>query len=113
MTAEDSGFDFAFWKKIAVLILMLCIVDIFLATYARVRYGDLLFIEGIVTFAAGAYVASGVANLRKESWVTLTASPEGHREFLEEQRSKQVSYGIITMIIGAIMIALSILYFLI
>jgi hypothetical protein len=92
---------------------MLCIVAIFLATYAHVRYGDLLFIEGIVTFAAGAYVASGVANLRRESWVTLTASPEGHREFLGEQRSKQVSDGIIIMIVGAIIIAISILYFLI
>jgi hypothetical protein len=113
MDVENSGVYFEFWKKIGAFMLILCIVDVFLAMYVRMRYGDLLFIEGIVVFAAGAYVASGAANLRRESYATLTASPEGHREYLEEQRSRQVSDGILLMVIGAIIIAVSILYFLV
>jgi uncharacterized membrane protein len=86
---------------------------VFVARYCHIRYGDLLFIEGVVVFAAGAYVAAGVANIRRESPSSLTASPEGHREFLEEQRSKQVADGVLLMIIGAIVIALSIVFFLV
>jgi hypothetical protein len=110
MESESSSFNIGLWKKIALIILILCVVDVFLASYWRVRYGDLLFIEGVVVFAAGAYVAAGVANMRRESQSSLTASPEGHREFLEEQRSKQIADGVLLMIIGAIVIAVSIVF---
>jgi hypothetical protein len=102
MHAENSGLALDFWKKIGALILILCLVDVFLAVHMCVHYGDLLFVEGVVVFAAGAYVAAGVANLRRESYATLTGSPEGYREYLEEQRSRQVSDGILLMVIGAI-----------
>jgi hypothetical protein len=111
MESESSGFDFGLGKKIALIVLILCVVDVFLASYWRIRYGDLLFIEGVVVFAAGAYVAAGVANIRRETPSSLTASPEGHKEYLEEQRSKQVADGVLLMIIGAVIIAMSIAFF--
>jgi hypothetical protein len=113
MDTQNSGYNLELWKKIGVFILILCIVDVFLALYAPMRYGDLLFVEGIVIFALGAYVASGAANLRREGPATLISSPEGHKEYLEEQRSRQVSDGILIMVIGTIIIAVSILYFLV
>jgi hypothetical protein len=113
MDAENSSLNLELWKKIGLLMLILCIVDVFLAMYSRMRYGDLLFVEGIVVFAAGAYTASGAANLRRESYATLAGSPTGHKEYLEEQRSRQVSDGILIMIIGAIIIAISVIYFLV
>jgi hypothetical protein len=113
MESKSSSFNFGLGKKIALIVLILCVVDVFVARYFRIRYGDLLFVEGVVVFATGAYVAAGVANIRRESPASLTASPEGHREFLEEQRSKQVADGVLLMIIGAIVIALSIVFFLV
>jgi hypothetical protein len=112
MEGENSSLNLGLWKKIAAVILVLCVVDVFLALYARIRFGDLLFVEGIMVFAAGAYVAAGAANIKRETPVSLMASPEGHREFLEEQRSKQVADGVLLMIVGAIIIAASIIYFL-
>jgi hypothetical protein len=75
--------------------------------FLRIRFEDLMFMEGVLVFAAGAYVASGMANPRRENWKTLTADPEGYKEFLEDQRPKQLSDGIILMIIGATIIVLS------
>jgi hypothetical protein len=112
MEGENSSLDLGLWKKIGAVILVLCVVDVFLASYVRIRYGDLLFVEGIMVFAAGAYVAVGLANIKREGLASLTASPEGHKEFLEEQRSKQVADGVLLMIVGAIIIAASIVYFL-
>jgi hypothetical protein len=111
MEGRVSGFKFGFREKVALLILITCIIDAFVASYIHIRYGDLLFIEGILVFAAGAYIAAGVANLHRETWTSLTAGPESHKEFLEEQRAKQVADGVLLMIIGAILIAISIIYF--
>jgi hypothetical protein len=113
MESENSGFNFNLWKKIGLFLLILLIVDAFLALYFHLLYGDLLFVEGIFVFAAGAYVAAGVANMRRESQASLTVSPEGHKEYLEEQRPKQVLDGVLLMIIGAIIIATSIVYFIV
>jgi hypothetical protein len=77
--------------------------------YLHIRWGDLLFVEGAVIFAASAYIALGTANLKRESYASLAASPEGHREYLEEQRSKQSSEGIIIMVVGVAIIAVSII----
>jgi hypothetical protein len=104
---KDSVSGFGFWRKIAVCILLLCIFDSFVALFLRIRLTDLLFVEGMLVFAAGAFVAAGMANPRRETWITLTADPEGYRKFLEEQRSKQVSDGIVLMIIGVVIIGLS------
>lgn len=77
------------------------------------RYADLLFMEGILVFATGAYIASGIANLRRETYGTIIGDPEGHKEFLEKERSKQVADGIVLMTVGATIIALSIVFILI
>jgi hypothetical protein len=111
MGSGNSGFNFDLWKKIGLFLLLLFVADVFLASFWHIRYGDLLFVEGIFVFAAGAYIAAGVANIRRETQATLIASPEGHKEYVEEQRSKQVSDGILLMIIGAIVIAASVIYF--
>jgi hypothetical protein len=75
-----------------------------------VRFGDLLFIEGGFIFAAGALVATGAANLVRESPRTLLADPEGHARFLREQRKKQYTSGGLIMIVGAIIIAVSVIF---
>jgi hypothetical protein len=104
---KDSVSGFGFWRKIAVCVLLLCIFDLFVALFLRIRLTDLLFVEGALVFAAGAFVAAGMANPRRKTWITLTADPEGYRKFLEEQRSKQVSDGVVLMIIGIVIIGLS------
>lgn len=96
-----------FWKNVGLFLLLLCIVDLSVALFLRIRFADLLFMEGILVFAVGAYVASGMSNPRRENWKTLSTDSEGYREFLEDQRPKQLSDGVILMIIGAIMIGLS------
>ena len=109
MESEDEDSSFGFWRKIAVVLLALFAADAFLAWRLQIRYGDLLFLEGIIVFAAGAFAASGVANLRRETYGTMAGHPEGQKEFLEEQRRKQVSSGILLMIVGAIIIASSVI----
>jgi hypothetical protein len=108
MESKNSRLNIGLWKRIAVFIAILLVVDLLLILQVHMRFGDLLFIEGMLIFGAGAWIASGAMNLRRESWQTLTASPEGHKEFLEAERSKQVSDGIILMIVGAVIMSLAI-----
>lgn len=113
MESESENSSFGFWKKIAVVFLALFVADALLAWRLQIRYGDLLFFEGLIVFGAGAFATSEVANLRRETigtiYGTMTGDPEGQKEFLEEERRKEVSSGILLMIIGAIIIALSII----
>jgi hypothetical protein len=97
-----------FWVKFALFLLLLSAVDFFAALFLHVRFTDLMFMEGILIFAGGARIASGMGNLRRETWRTLEADPEGHTEYLEEQRLKEDRDGIMLMIVGAIIIGLSI-----
>jgi hypothetical protein len=113
MNTKGTHFVFRFWEKLTGVIVTLCIVGLLLAVYLQVRYGDILFIEGILVFAAGAYVAAGVSNVKRETQATMITDPEGLREFLEEQRAAQVADGIRIMIVGAIIIAISIITFLV
>jgi len=73
-----------------------------------VRFVDVLFPEGLLIFAVGAYVAAGMGNPRSVDIRTTTADPEYYREYLEDQRPKQVSGGVILMLIGAILMILSV-----
>jgi hypothetical protein len=66
---KDSVSGFGFWRKIVVCMLMLCIFDSFVALFLRIRLTDMLFEEGILVFAAGAFVAAGMANSRRETWI--------------------------------------------
>jgi hypothetical protein len=113
MEGEDEKFSFGFWKKIVLLFLVLLPLDAFFAWRLQIRYGDLLFAEGLIVFGAGAFAASGIANLRREAIGTtygaMTGHPEGQKEFLEEERRKEWSSGIKLMIVGAIIIAVSII----
>jgi hypothetical protein len=63
----------------AVILVALLLADAFLAWYLQMRYGDLLFIEGMFVFAAGAYVAAGTGNLRRETVGTMMTDPEGQK----------------------------------
>ena len=65
---------------------------------------DLLFLEGAIVFTVGAFVASGASIFRIESKSSLYASPEGHVKYLRESRKKQFNFGIVLMVIGAILI---------
>jgi hypothetical protein len=112
MEGEDENFSFGFWKKIVLLFLVLLPLDAFFAWRLQIRYGDLLFAEGLVVFGAGALAASGVADLRTvgaRAYVgTMTGHPVEQKELVEE-RKKRVSSGIKFMIVGAIIIAVSII----
>jgi len=110
METEDEDSSFGFWNRVVIVFLALLGLDAFLALRLKIRLGDLLFVEGAIVFAAGAFAAAGVGNIRRETYGTMAGHPEGQKEFLEEQRGKQVSAGIKLMIIGAIIIALSIIY---
>jgi hypothetical protein len=101
------------WKKVAAVILIFCATNALLAWLLKMRYADLLFMEGILVFAAGAYIASGVANLRRETYGTMIGDPEGHKEFIEKERSKQVADGILLMTVGATIVVLSMVFILI
>jgi hypothetical protein len=101
------------WKKVALAVLIFCVSNALLAWFLRMRYADLLFMEGMLVFAVGAGIASGIANLRRETYGTMIGDPEGHKEFLEEERSKQVADGIVLMAVGTIIIFLSIAFVLV
>ena len=75
-------------------------------------YGDVLFFEGLLVFAAGACEVGGVANLKRERFSSIFPDPDALRVFLEEQRAKQDADGICIMIIGAIIIVISVMIFL-
>ena len=110
METEDEDSSVGFWHRVVIVFLALLVLDAFLALRLEIRLGDLLFIEGAIVFAAGAFAAAGVANIRREKYGAMAGHPDGQKEFLEEQRVNQVSSGIKLMIIGAIIIALSIIY---
>ncbi len=110
MDKKGFHFNFALWMKFAVLIIGLCVADFFIASYVGLRFGDLFFIEGALVFVAGVGIAGGGGNLRRERPSTLMGSPTGHTEFLEEQRKKQISEGIIVAAVGGIRIGISVVY---
>jgi hypothetical protein len=101
-----------FLERLAVVILVLCLVGLFFAIYLHMTYGDVLFFEGLLVFAAGACEVGGVANLKREGFSSIFADPDALRVFLEEQRAKQDADGILIMIVGAIIIVISIMVFL-
>jgi len=110
------------WMKIGVVVACLCIANLIIAVLlisesavflgARkskmVVLSDLFFLEGAVVLAVGALTAAGTS-LRRESFSSLYAKPDGHRKFLEEQRPKQFFFGILLIIIGAVLIGLSVI----
>jgi hypothetical protein len=108
MEKENVGLTFGSWKKIAVSLLALCILDFLLAIYLHVLFVDILFVEGVLIFAFGAYVAAGMGNPRTVDMKNTIADPEFYKEYLEDQRPKQVSEGVILMIIGAVLAILSV-----
>jgi hypothetical protein len=96
------------WKKTFAALLVLFILGLLLALYLNMRFVDVLFIEGLLIFAFGAFVAAGMGNPRTVDMKNTIADPEFYREYLENQRPNQVREGIILMILGAVLIILSI-----
>jgi len=107
------------WKKIGIVVLCIFIFDILIVLFTsgnpycgnksgKVVFSDLLFFEGIIILGIGALIASGYSALRMERWQSLYASPGGYVEYLREQRKKQVAFGIVCMLIGALLVLLAI-----
>jgi hypothetical protein len=109
MGLGGSRFNFRFWGRFAGAIVVLCLVGLFFAIFLNVTYGDVLFIEAILVFVAGAYEAAGVSNLKRERLSTMMTDPDGLKAFLEEQRKAQVADGILIMIVGGIIMVISIM----
>ena len=107
MEKENLGSTFGFWKRISVLLLALCILGFVLAVYLHLSFVDVLFLEGLLIFVFGAYIAAGMGNPKTVDIRTTAADPEIFREYLEDQRPKQVSEGVILMIIGVVLMILS------
>jgi hypothetical protein len=102
---------FKFVAKIGIVVLFIVIFDIFIASLHApfsLTLSNLFFIEGAIIFGVGAWVASGATVLRMERPSTLYARPEGHTEYLRQHRKKQLSFGIVLIIIGAALMGLSI-----
>jgi hypothetical protein len=92
-----------FWQKIAVLILVLYVLGFVLAVFFHVRVTDVVFMEGAFIFGFGAYVAAGPKTVDVRTTIEY---PGRAIEYLEEQRPKQLSKGLILMIIGAVLMVL-------
>lgn len=103
-------------KTILVIVLLIVMNALFLTFFpslfanksAKAMLSNLFFIDGAVTVGMGALIASGYTVFRIESWQTLFASPEGHTEFLETERRKQILFGILLMVVGTVLIGLSV-----
>ena len=101
-------------KTVLVTVLLIILNALFLTVVpsffanksAKAMLSDIFFIDGAVTMGMGALIASGYTVFRIESWQTLYASPEGHTEYLETERRKQVLFGILLMVVGAVLIGL-------
>ncbi|MBX5328738.1 hypothetical protein HM003_05225 [Candidatus Bathyarchaeota archaeon A05DMB-5] len=111
--------NFEPWKKIGIVVPFIFIFDVLIVLFtsgspfwgnkpAKVVFSDLLFFEGIIIFGIGALIASGYSALRIERWQSLYASPGGYTEYLREQRKKQVAFGIVCMLIGALLMLLAV-----
>ena len=111
MGLKGFRFDFRFLEKLVGVTVVLCVVGLFIAMFLHAIYGDVLFIEGMVVFAAGASVAAGLSNIKRERLATLMTDPDGLREFLEQQRAAQLSEGIWITVVGAIITVISIMTF--
>jgi hypothetical protein len=59
MVVQGSRFNLGFLERLAGVTVALCVVGLFFAMYLHVIYGDVLFVEGLLVFGVGAYVASG------------------------------------------------------
>ena len=94
-----------FWKKIAVLTLVLYILGFVLALFFNVRVTDVVFMEGAFIFGFGAFIAAGPRTFDRRTTIEF---PTASREYLEEQRPKQLSQGLIVMIIGAVLMVLGV-----
>jgi uncharacterized membrane protein len=94
-----------FWQKIALLAVVLYVLGFVLAAVFHARVTDVVFMEGAFIFGFGAYVAAGPKTYDKR---TTIAYPEVSREYLGEQRPKQLSKGLILMVIGAALMVLGI-----
>ena len=94
-----------FWQKIVVLIVALYMLGFILAVVFHVRVTDVVFMEGALIFGFGAYVAAGPKTFDKRTTIVY---PEVSLDYLEEQRPKQLSKGLILMIIGAVLMVLGI-----
>ena len=94
-----------FWQKIAVLTLVLYILGFVLAVFFHVRVTDVVFMEGALIFGFGAYVAAGPKTYDRRTTIVY---PTATREYLEEQRPKQLSKGLVLMIIGAVLMILGV-----
>jgi len=121
---KENGFKLSrINKKIVLALLFLFFFNIFFAVFSfsflqdfwffaskSIAYilSDLLFFEGAILFAVGAFVASGLSIFKIEKASSLYASPEGHAEYLRESRKKQFKFGTVLIAIGAILIGSSI-----
>ena len=96
---------------IAILVLAIFFINTVISLWlfpSLLTLCNLLFIEGGLIFAVGAFIALGVPSRSIERPSSLFASPGGHVDYLRQRRRKQFSFGLILMLIGASLLASSI-----
>jgi hypothetical protein len=98
-------FSLAFWQKIAAVTITLGALGFVIAMFLNARLTDVIFMEGALIFAMGAYVAAGPKPVDKRSTIAV---PSVSRDYLLEQQPHRVSTGLIIMAIGAALIAVGI-----
>ena len=108
MKTEESKRSSRLQMKLALVLVALAILTLVLTFYLHMRFVDILFVEGLAIFVVGAYIASGMGNPGSVTVGTTTADPEFYREWLKDQRSKQMTEGTILIAIGAILMVLAV-----
>jgi hypothetical protein len=113
---------FGLWAKICIIILCVLAINIIVVLFTsesffwiggskKILFSNMLFIEGAFILGIGALIASGYTAARVDRWPTMYASPEGHADYIREQRRKQIGFGILLMIIGGLLIVLSVVVY--
>ncbi len=102
------------WREIAVLTMVLYILGFVVAVVFHMRVSDVVLVEGALIIGLGGYVAMGGSEGFDRNMGTIVypaASQkysEEERARADEQRSKQLSKGLILMVIGAVLMVLGI-----
>lgn len=97
---------------VAVLIIVLSIIIPLVFPYSfnnkplNVYMSNLLFLDGAIVMGVGALIAGGSAVY--SGWAMIYADPEAYENYVRTQRKKQMLFGLMMIIIGAILVGLAV-----
>jgi hypothetical protein len=72
----------------------------------KIYVSNLLFMDGAIVMGVGALIAGGTAVY--SGWGMIFADPEAYENYVRTQRKKQIVFGLMMIIIGAILAGLAV-----